>query len=508
MNSLFAERHILTEILPWEELSLANLYTEGYIEINQVVSGSGIHRILDQIIPCNQGDICVIYPHTPHSYEGDENGGPSVRRIAFDPDYFLSPEISSSESADFCYGVFCEGATVAYATLNQKTISEVEPLFIGIARETEAALADWETVVGSYLSALLITISRYIKGAIRKPSVNSAKERKMVLKAVRIINESYGLESTNLDSVAEKLFVSTSQLSRVFKHCMGKNFSEYLRELRMMHACRMLKETELNVAQIMSACGMRDAHSFYKSFRTYSKMTPSEYRNQFSDPSSLNTKGKCDMHITDRISFAVRSGNSDEVEGLVTQAILSGISPDTVLSGGLLNGMSYIGEKFKNNEAYVPEVLISARAMNAGLKALKPYLSCEHNGKLGRVCIGTVQGDLHDIGKNIVKMMLEGKGIEVIDLGVDVPAESFISTAIEQDCRIICCSALLTTTMGTMADIVKAAENAGIRNRVKIMVGGAPVTCDFCKAIGADYYTEDAATAAELAYEILKSRVS
>jgi methylmalonyl-CoA mutase cobalamin-binding domain/chain len=139
-----------------------------------------------------------------------------------------------------------------------------------------------------------------------------------------------------------------------------------------------------------------------------------------------------------------------------------------------------------------------------GVQILKPHLAASGIEATGRVCIGTVQGDLHDIGKNLVKMVMEGKGLEVIDLGTDVAPETFIKTAIEQDCRVICCSALLTTTMGVMADIVKKAEEAGIRSKVKIMVGGAPVTDDFCREIGADCYSPDAASAADAAAEFCR----
>ena len=137
--------------------------------------------------------------------------------------------------------------------------------------------------------------------------------------------------------------------------------------------------------------------------------------------------------------------------------------------------------------------------MNQGTQLLKPLMAEAGVQALGKVCIGTVQGDLHDIGKNLVKMMMEGKGLEVVDLGTDVSAEMFVNTAIEQNCQIICCSALLTTTMGVMEDVVKKATEAGIRDKVKIMVGGAPVNDDYCNKIGADLYTSDAASAADAA---------
>ena len=202
------------------------------------------------------------------------------------------------------------------------------------------------------------------------------------------------------------------------------------------------------------------------------------------------------------ISLKLQAGKAKDVKALVQQAIDEGVPARIILEEGLLSGMSVIGEKFKNNEVFVPEVLIAARAMNMGASLLKPLLAEAGVKATGKVCIGTVKGDLHDIGKNLVKMMLEGKGFEVIDLGTDVAPETFVQTAIDQHCQIICCSALLTTTMGVMEDVVKAAQAAGIRDKVKIMVGGAPVTDAFSKQIGADAYTPDAASAADKAVEL------
>ena len=205
------------------------------------------------------------------------------------------------------------------------------------------------------------------------------------------------------------------------------------------------------------------------------------------------------MSILIEISETLQKGRAKIVKELVQKAVDEGIPAETILNDGLLAGMNVIGEKFKNNEVYVPEVLVSARAMNMGAAILKPLLVAEGVQSTGKVCIGTVKGDLHDIGKNLVKMMMESKGLEVIDLGTDVAPETYVQTAIEQNCQVICCSALLTTTMGVMADVVKAAEDAGIRDKVKIMIGGAPVTQDYCDKIGADAYTSDATTAAEVA---------
>lgn len=199
------------------------------------------------------------------------------------------------------------------------------------------------------------------------------------------------------------------------------------------------------------------------------------------------------------ISTRLQAGKAKEVKALVQQAIDEGIPAQTILTEGLLKGMDVVGEKFKNNEIFVPEVLIAARAMNMGAALLKPLLAESGVKATGKACIGTVKGDLHDIGKNLVKMMLEGKGLEVIDLGTDVSPETFVKTAQEENCQIICCSALLTTTMGVMGEVVKAVTDAGLRDKVKIMIGGAPVTEAFCRQIGADAYTPDAASAADRA---------
>jgi corrinoid protein of di/trimethylamine methyltransferase len=202
------------------------------------------------------------------------------------------------------------------------------------------------------------------------------------------------------------------------------------------------------------------------------------------------------MSILKDISQNLQLGKAKLVKELVQKAVDEGIDAETILKEGLLDGMNIIGEKFKNDEIYVPDVLIAARAMNSGTEILKPLLAAGNVKAYGKVVIGTVAGDLHDIGKNLVKMMMEGKGLEVIDLGTDVSAEKFIDRAIAENAQIIACSALLTTTMIEMQRVVNKAIEAGIRNKVTIMLGGAPVTQSFADSIGADIYTPDAASAA------------
>lgn len=208
------------------------------------------------------------------------------------------------------------------------------------------------------------------------------------------------------------------------------------------------------------------------------------------------------MNLLNEISENLQIGRAKLVKQLVQQAIDEGIDAEKILKEGLLFGMGIIGEKFKRDEVYVPDVLIAARAMNAGTELLRPLLASSGVKASGKVVLGTVAGDLHDIGKNLVRMMMEGKGLEVIDIGVDVPAEKFIETAIKEEAQIIACSALLTTTMGEIQNVVKAAEDAGIRRKVTIMIGGAPVTQSFCDKVAADIYTSDAASAADAAAKV------
>ena len=197
------------------------------------------------------------------------------------------------------------------------------------------------------------------------------------------------------------------------------------------------------------------------------------------------------------ISEALQRGDAGKVEKLVRLALAEKLSPKEILENGLIKGMNIIGVKFKNNEVYVPEVLIAARAMHAGMDVLKPKLVETGVKNIGKVVIGTVKGDLHDIGKNLVKMMLEGAGFEVIDLGVDVSADKFVSAVKEHHPDILGMSALLTTTMVNMVDVIKSLQLSDLREKIKVMIGGAPITQNYAEQIGADGYSPDAASAAE-----------
>ncbi len=210
------------------------------------------------------------------------------------------------------------------------------------------------------------------------------------------------------------------------------------------------------------------------------------------------------MSLLEDLRKSVIDGDQNATQELVHKALVEAIPPEKILKDGLISAMSEVGRLFEIGEFYVPEMLISARAMKSGLAILRPQLAAANIKAVGRVVIGTVQGDLHDIGKNLVGMMLEGAGFEVIDLGVDVSPDKYVSAVRKQQPELVACSALLTTTMPRMKDIVMALKAAGLRDKVKVMIGGAPVTEQYALDIGADFYAPDAALAAQRARQLMQ----
>ena len=494
-----------TETVYSPDVVYSRLTPSPLVEIGLVTDGNGIHRIINQELPCREGDIFIVNANVPHGYFASESGTPlTVRTLAFSPADWMDGNAGMASDPHFCYGVFQEGSTASYAMLNARTQEEVKGALDRIEAELCESQDDWECAVRAHLSLLLITVGRYINDAIKSTAAADAdavrpKDRALVASAIHAIAVNYKDPTLTQERIANDLLVSSSVLSRLFPQIMGISFSKYLRAVRIDNACRLLKDADMTIEEIVAAVGLRDVPTFYHSFAEQMGSTPNQYRTEQKNKLIEEAKGKKAMIILSEISTQLQAGKAKLVKEMVQQAIDEGISAETILKEGLVAGMNVIGEKFKNNEVFVPEVLVAARAMNQGAALLKPLLVQEGVKSVGKVCIGTVQGDLHDIGKNIVKMMLEGKGFEVIDLGTDVPAEVFVNTAKEQNCQIICCSALLTTTMGVMGNVVKAAEAAGIRDQVKIMIGGAPINEDFCREIGADAYTSDAASCADRA---------
>jgi 5-methyltetrahydrofolate--homocysteine methyltransferase len=209
------------------------------------------------------------------------------------------------------------------------------------------------------------------------------------------------------------------------------------------------------------------------------------------------------MEIFKQIAENVEKGDAETVKSQVDKALADNIEPSEILNNGLVTGMSSIGEKFKNNEVYIPEVLIAARAMKAGLEIIKPLLAETKTESKGKIAVGTVKGDLHDIGKNIVCIMLEGAGYDVVDLGIDVPKEKFIETVEKENINVLGLSSLLTTTMTYMNEVIDAFKQAELKDKVKIVIGGAPVTQDYADEVGADGYAPDAASAVDVIKKLL-----
>jgi len=210
-----------------------------------------------------------------------------------------------------------------------------------------------------------------------------------------------------------------------------------------------------------------------------------------------------DMTIFEKTADEVQKGNAETVEKLVKEALSRGFPAERILNEGLVEGMNIVSDKFKNNECFIPEVLVSAKAMTVGLEFLKPRLAESNVKSRGKVVIGTIQGDLHDIGKNIVAMLLQGAGFEVVDLGADVPIEKFIESAKNEKADIVGISALLITTMVYMKAVIEGLKEAGLRGNVKVIIGGAPVTRDYANKIEADGYAPDAASGVDVAKSLM-----
>ena len=513
---IFLNRTVVNTVYS-PETALASLHIHDFVEISIVTEGKGIHYTLSQLNECHPGDVYIINKGTPHAYfatpEGDR---PTVCNLIFDPETSLENEYAQSDHPKYCYGIFRKNSLAEYIMLASGSMSEVMNILANIEKELTQQKFEWKEALKANFINFLIVASRYISPQKQIPANVTSKEHLLALSIMRTVLAQYSDPELTLSKIAKALYVSMSTAGRVFFSETGEHFSDYLRRVRLEKAGQLLAETALTNEQIVYACGLRDVPCFYRMFKKSFGVTPYAYRKnadkktqipsikQNIKPNNSNI-GEKSMSILMEISENLQKGKAKVVAELVQNALNEGIPAQDILNQGLLHCISIVGEKFKNNEVYVPEVLVAARAMNKGTDILKPHLIASGVKAVGKVCIGTVQGDLHDIGKNLVKMMLEGKGLEVIDLGTDVSPETFVTTAIEQNCQVICCSSLLTTTMGVMEDVVKKAIELGVRDKVKIMVGGAPVSKEFCAKIGADIYTPDAASAADAAVEFCKA---
>ena len=465
------------------------------VEISVIIGGEGICRILNSSIECKYGDIFIFDRDLPHDFLSQSEKVPlKLLKLGFDPKIF---EIVGNDSQCLLDELFKSGVPYSCSVLNSSAMSEILRLCGAIRREIDNRSANWDRAIVSHITLLLITLTRYndLADAVE---IERPKEWHTVFAAMSEISRSYSDNSLSLNTVAERLFMSRSSLSRAFMKVTGRSFSDYLQSVRLREACALLENTEKSNEEIALACGIKDLATFYNAFKSKYGMTPLNYKKSFKN-FQINQGETQTMATIAEINENIQKGRAKAAKALTEQAIAEGASAEEILSEGLIAAMKVVGEKFKNNQVFVPEVLMAARAMNTAIEILRPLLGGGGFEVSEKVCIGTVRGDLHDIGKNLVKIMLESRGFEVIDLSTDVAPEKFIETAISENCKIICLSALLTTTMPVMEEVVKAAEAVGIRDKVKIMVGGAPVTEEFCKKIGADAYSVDAASAADTA---------
>ena len=476
-------------------VSASDLSASSLIEIALVLGGEGVCKILNETLECRAGSLFIFDRNVPHGYFYESKKSPlRILTVSFDPIELIN---ESGGDKYLLERLFKNRLLYSCSLLNSSAMSDVCRISGAIRRELTERSADWSIVTKANLTLLLVTIARYFDLDDTK-DIDRPKEWHTVFEAINEITRDYANSALTEGVVADRLYVSRSHLSRAFIKVTGESFPDYLKSVRLREACKLLETTSMNNNEIAIACGIRDLQSFYIAFRKRYGVTPLRYRSM--SKNSLIYEGENRIMVTVKeICENVEKGRAKAVKSLTEQAIAEGADALTILNDGLITGMKTVGEKFKNNQIFVPEVLMAARAMNTSIDLLRPLLSDGGFSVKGRVCIGTVRGDLHDIGKNLVKIMLESRGLEVIDLGVDVSPEKFIETAIEQDCQIICLSALLTTTMPVMGEVVKAAEAAGIRQKVKIMIGGAPVNEIFCQEIGADAYSPDAATAADMA---------
>ncbi len=485
------------------ETELSDLHFHEFIEISIVTEGVGVHCVFNNATECRKGDIYILNAGVPHNYFArSETECPTVCNLLFDAgDWFTGAE-ARSDDPRFCYGVFRDNPPFSYAVLTPNVLEDVMRPYNLIAQEAAAKRPDWQAAIRSYLTLLLITVERYVNRAEQLMPLH--KNWFVVSAAIRMATENLSDPGMTLTVIAQTLHLSKSYLSRLFHQVTGTAFSDYLQHIRLLRARRLLKETRLSNAEISAACGLRDLQTFYRIFKEGTGMTPHQFRAaQESDPTVSSPRAPA---LLSAISEALQKGRVRELEDTIRRA-LTLLPAEVILNQGLLPGMTVLGQRFRNNEIYIPEVLLASRAMNCALQLLRPLLVGSSKVPVGRVCIGTVQGDLHDIGKNLVRIMLEASGLEVIDLGVDVAPEAFICTAVEKECPLICCSVLLSTSMSAMASVVQCAEQAGVRDRIKILVGGAPVTESFCRQIGADLYGGDAATTAELALALFQTDV-
>ena len=489
-------------------LGLAALHQHQFIEISCVLGGGGIHRIWNEAYPLSVGDLYILNTAVPHGYfavEGEE--APLILNLLFDPTDLFGDEITQIGGESYLFGLFSNNNFAVHLPLRQKQLDQFLATCKELENENSLRETGWEDAIRAKITLLLISVKRASDSARISHGHPRSNDAYIASAAVRMVSDCYADPDFSLSDIAAALYKSTSAVSRIFHTMTGEYFADYLRSVRMRHAATLIANSDLPNEEIAAMCGYRDLPTFYRQFKHAYRATPGTFRKQYKEEKQnhcfIQEETNMSNAIYTEISEKLQRGKAKDVAALVTQALEDNLPAGDILNEGLVAGMNIVGEKFRLNEVFVPEVLVAARAMNAGLKILKPALSNEGVEPIGKAVICTVKGDMHDIGKNLVKMMIEGQGIECIDLGVDADPAAIVAAVKENNAQLICLSALLTTTMFGQKDVIDALKAEGIRDSVRVMVGGAPITQEFADEIGADCYTLDAASAAKEAKRLI-----
>jgi len=491
-----------------DTLGLSDLHQHSFIEISYVEKGCGFHRIWNESFPVSPGDLFVLNVAVPHGFFSmSEENSLLVRSLFFDPKDLYGEEITKIDSEKYLFGLFARNNFTIYLPLKSRQLKHISARFDEIKLETNEKQIDWTDAVHSQLTLLLLQIKR-LSYLFDAQKTNRETETTLIASSVlRLVQEHYADPAFSLRNIAEILHRSTASVSRTFHDATGKHFSEYLCFYRMQQASSLLVETELSNEDIASRCGYCDFPSFYKQFHKVIGTTPGEYRKQAKWEQQQNPMSAANNPLKyllyAEIAERLQQCRKSDVAGLVSQALEKGFPPYEILYEGLVHGMNAVAQKYQSNEIYVMEVYGVASTMKESMELLKPHLNESGVHSIGRAVICTVKGDLHDIGKNLVKLMLSAEGIDCVDLGVDVSPSAVVEAVRTHSPQLVCLSALLTSTMMRQKDIITALAEAGLRDTVMVMVGGAPVTQEFADSIGADCYTPDAMTAAKEARRLI-----
>jgi len=484
-----------------DEVSLFDLSQHRYIEICYVTEGAGLHRIWNKIYSCKKGSLSILNIAVPHGwFAKDKDQSVTVSNIIFDINDILIGELAEIGNRRFLFNLFSSNNFAVNIKLDLKQQKIIEDFYNDIQDEQVKKKSEWKTIVISKMMMLLIYAKRLAENNETVSYMEMSEEEQIVSRVIQYINNNYNDPAFSMQKTADELYISKASLSRKFYNIMGEHFSDYVRNSRFKRAIYLMQNTQMSNENIAEQCGYKDIPTFYRQFKKIYGVTPQRYREQLL---TANNRKKVQNDILLTISENLQRGKTNEIISSIEAALDVGLQPETIINEGLIAGMNIIGARFRENKVFVPEVLVAARAMNKGIQQLKTSVFTELSTPIGTAVICTVKGDMHDIGKNLVKIMLEAQNIRCIDLGVDVDPQEVVSAVKKHDAQLVCASALLTTTRIGQKEIIDALTEAGLREQVYIMVGGAPVTQEFADEIGADCYTKDAASAAQAAKEFL-----